>query len=270
MQIELIGCTSAGKSTLAAQLVSAGQRAGVRIEKSYDYLLQRYGVGWVHQHQFRMLLLNLLAVPAAFGYFLRQPALFWWLLLHLRQLPAAVSVGERLKIARITCRNLGIHALIQRAPADQLILADEGNVQIAHYLFVHLVQQPDLAAIEAYLRLVPLPDLVLYYKQPQAVLVERTLRRGHKRIPTCTLDQVQQFIAHAAGTFAHMASVPRLQERLITVDGQSHALVQQPSAGTLAEEQLIVAHLLGQLAARERPENNTQTTERASRVVNLS
>lgn len=228
MQLELIGCTSAGKSTLATQLLTLGALTGVRMEKSYDYVLRRYQFGWVRAHKVRMLLLNLLAIGAALVVFWQRPRFGWWLLSYLCNLPAPITLGERLKIARITWRNLGIHHLIQQAPPDRLILADEGCIQAAHYLFVNLAQQPDLAALDYFLHQIPLPDLVLYYKQPEALLVERTLRRGHKRIARSTPAQVQCFIHHAYTTFEYIGRAASLRRQIIMLDGQSHQILQQP------------------------------------------
>jgi len=221
------------------------------VQTSYDYVLARYGFGWVAPHSLRMLVLNGIALVGALIGYSRQPALFRLIASVLCNLPRAISWHERLKIARIASRNLGIHLIVNQAPADRLILADEGLVQAVHYLFVYLNEEPDYRTLERYLALIPLPDLVLYYRQPKALLVERTMRRGHKRIPDPTPNAVEQFIGHAYHVLEHVAATALLSERRFILDGQSDTIVARPTH--VAETDAAIAdatagflHLLAQ------------------------
>lgn len=229
MQIELIGCTSAGKSTFTEALIASGSNHGCSVQTSYDYVLKRYGLAWLSPRSIRMLALNGIALVGALIGYSRRPQLFRLIISILYNLPSTISWRERLKIARITSRNLGIHLIVEQAPNDHLILADEGMVQVVHYLFVHLHQRPNFATIDRYLALIPLPELVLYYQQPETVLVERTTRRGHKRIPTQTPGAVEQFIEHAYRVFEHVAASPRIRKRRVILNGQTDTIIECPS-----------------------------------------
>lgn len=218
--IELIGCTSAGKSTLAQHMVEAGRRHGLKISTSYEFVLNQYHLGWIKNHAMRMFLLNLLALGACITSSWRNYALFRCVIHIIRGLPMSVGWRERLKIARIALRNIGIHELVRSIiPNDQIVLADEGTIQIVHYLFVHTNSPPDLKKLTNYLRRMPLPDIVVNYRQPEEVLIARTLARGHKRIPDKSPTNVANFIRHALTVFDQVAHEALIQRRIIDVDG---------------------------------------------------
>ncbi|MCE7981961.1 MAG: hypothetical protein DYG89_12265 [Caldilinea sp. CFX5] len=254
MQVELIGCTSAGKSTLTQRMLNRAHTAGIKLSTSYDFVLAHYGLGWVKPHAMRMALLNNLALWRC----LQSAGCHWGLLRFvfgvLRTLPPAISRGERLKIARITLRNLGIHEIIAQAnDPDLVILADEGALQVVHYLFVHVQTPPALDQLSAYLQRAPRPDLVLYYRQPATVLIERTLRRGHKRIPERSQEKVERFIGHARQVFETVVAEPAIRQRTLIVNGQSQQIEYSPAAEgqTGSIEKAALAHLVARLLAEE-------------------
>lgn len=236
MLIELIGCTSAGKSTLTKELLHASASSAdavahrSAIQTSYDSVLARFGLGWLRTKPIRMAALNGITLPFALLAIAKAPSLFWLLATLLRQLPASSALYERLKIARITLRNLGIDQILANSVHDRVVLADEGTVQAVHYLFVHLQVPPSLADIDRYLTTVQLPDVVVYFRQPQELLVERTNQRGHKRVQPHTAANVTQFIAHASRAFEHVAAAPILQQRLLIIDGPTNTIVQAPES----------------------------------------
>ena len=225
MLVELIGCTSAGKSTLTKTVAKRAQQQGIPFSTSYDFVLAHYGLGWVKPHAIRMALLNNLAIWRC----VRSAGRHWGLLRFvfgvLHSMPSTVSRRERLKIARITLRNLGIHEIITQADTtDRVILADEGTLQVVHYLFVHLQTPPACDQLTAYLQRAPLPDLALYYRQPAALLIERTMRRGHKRIPQRTAANVERFIGHAVQVFEQVVAEPTIHRRTLIVNGPDQQL----------------------------------------------
>lgn len=254
MQIELIGCTSAGKSTLTRQMTERGRQQAIQVCNSYDFVLQHYRLGWIKPHSLRMLLLNSLALGRCIRAARRHWALLRFIFSILHTLPATVKVGERLKIARITLRNLGIHDIIARANQhDMIVLADEGTIQVVHYLFVHLRSAPALDQLAAYLQQTPLPDLVLYYRQPAELLQARTLQRGHKRIVEHTTANVERFIDHALAVFEHVIAEPVVQQRTLIVDGCTHQ-VEQSAVGSrshYSEQEQALAHLVTTLIQAE-------------------
>ena len=79
--------------------------------------------------------------------------------------------------------------------------------------------------------LVPLPDLVIYLRQDAALLVQRTLARGHWRLQTGAPGAVERFIATALTTFEHLVQMPAIARQLVIVQGQAQGLAVQPTAG---------------------------------------
>ena len=135
------------------------------------------------------------------------------------RLPSAVVWSEKLQIGRNVVKNIGIDEIIRRRAADrQIVLLDEGPLQTAHYLFVNVAIEPDASDVASFIGIVPLPDMVVYVTQNETVLIERTLRRGHKRIPDRSYANVQRFIRRAVAIFDELEHQSTLAERLIVVD----------------------------------------------------
>jgi hypothetical protein len=126
----------------------------------------------------------------------------------------------KLNRIRNVLRKIGIFEFIsRRAGSQQIILADnEGILQGVHNLFVHQNSQADLQKIARYAELVPMPDVILYLQQEEDVLISRTLGRGHARVASSP-DHVIHFIRQAVAVFDELINVPRIQERLLVVDG---------------------------------------------------
>jgi len=216
MIVELIGCTGAGKSYLTRQLLAA--RPG--LVTGHDFVLRQARLGWVRPSAARRLLVTLLGLAACAAWGPRPFLRFAFG--AIRGLP--VGTGEKLKLARITARNAGIDALLRRlAPPDLPVLADEGTLQTAHYLFVHVSAPPDPEQVSAFLRLVPRPDAAVYLRQPEEVLVERTLRRGHGRVPPGRPDLTARFVGRAVQVMEQLAAALDEEGRLITLSGQLQA-----------------------------------------------
>ena len=136
------------------------------------------------------------------------------------RLPSDIHIAEKLKIARITARNAGIYEIIRRNGSDdEIVLADEGSLHIAHYLFVHVSVTPDLSDLDTFIHFVSLPDLIIYLRQPETVLIARTKARGHKRIPTNATNMVNQFIQHSQVVFEKLIQHSRIKSRLLIMNG---------------------------------------------------
>ena len=58
MHIELIGCTSAGKSTLAGNVLAACRQQGVEILLGDEFVLRQWHLQWVRSRPVRSLLVN--------------------------------------------------------------------------------------------------------------------------------------------------------------------------------------------------------------------
>jgi hypothetical protein len=219
MQIELIGCTSAGKSSLAQKLLKGNQQNGVDLVLSYDFVLRWAHLDWIKNHRIRMLSLNLIALFACLLTIRKNFKFYRFVVGVIVRLPADVSYFEKLKIARIVARNMGIYEIVCRKQSDQqVVLADEGTLHIAHYLFVHVSVEPKVSDIDTFVRLVSLPDVAVYVRQPESVLIARTRIRRHKRIPDDASTLVNRFIQNGLAVFEKLVECSILESRLLVVN----------------------------------------------------
>jgi hypothetical protein len=212
--LELFGPSSCGKSSLAARLV-AGE-GGPGFIHAQDRLLARAGLGWVRGRLPRTAVLHLVA---AFGVLAtwREGRAFYRLAAA-QALHGAWpgSLWLRLNLLRNAWKAAAIRLLAPRCarPGERLLM-DEGPLQSANYLLVHHSVPPDPAALEDFLRVVPLPDAAVYLRASEAELVERTLARTHPRVPAGSPAACARFVAHALTVFERIAAEPRVAQRLV-------------------------------------------------------
>ncbi|MBT8488002.1 MAG: hypothetical protein HKN72_10980 [Gemmatimonadetes bacterium] len=225
MHLGLIGCSSAGKTTLAKAIVAACRDRGISAHLSEDFVLRRLHLAW-------------LSSP-----FLRRRALevvsFTWLLFgwrrHRRYLAFALRLIAnapggwlyRFGLWRLTVRKLALHALIDGAVhEDQIVVSDnEAALQAAHHLLVHPEQEdeaPDVPAIaeaiHELVRLSPHADLVAYIRVSEAELVERVMRRGHGRLGVTGRRGVARFVARTVEAFEAILASPATDDYLFVVE----------------------------------------------------
>jgi len=218
MHIELIGSTSAGKTTLAKKMVAAGKINGVDISLSDDFLLDQLHLSWVKNEFIRRRLVEIVAFAIYLSCLARYKDFFRFVVREGKS--SSGSWFYKINRIRNVIRKIGIFEFIsRRSGSQQIVLADnEGILQGVHNLFVHQSSQADLQKIARYVELVPLPDVVLYLHQDEAVLVSRTLGRGHARVSVSSPDKVVHFIRQAVAVFNEMINIPKVQERLLIVD----------------------------------------------------
>lgn len=220
-QIELIGCTSAGKSTLARGILQASRAQGLDVVMGEDFVLKQVRLDWVKRKLARTLCVDLLSLLACLATWRDNRELYLFTIRTVSRLPAAVAWFEKLNIVRNVLKNTGVYEIARHRGSDQqIVLVDEGTLHTAHYLFVHVSVEPDSGDLASFARLVPLPDVAVYIQHDETVLVERTLARGHKRIPDGSRAQVERFIRHAADTFDKLVQDPVIESKLMVVDGE--------------------------------------------------
>lgn len=223
MQIELIGCTSAGKSTLIRRMLQVSREQGIDVLSAEDFVLGQVRLNWVKNYLVQTLVIDLISLLACLltwrhnlDFYLLTFRIVW-------QLPLTVSWFEKLNIVRNTLKKIGIHEIIRnRGSAEQIVLLDEGTLHTAHYLFVHVSVEPIRTDIPAFVKLVPRPDVVIYLQQDEGLLIERTLARGHKRIPAGSRVLVERFIQGAVTTFNNLVQAPPIERKLLKVAGGRH------------------------------------------------
>lgn len=196
MQIELIGCTSAGKSSLAGGILLANRGRSVAISMAEEYVLKRWRLQWLKSGLARTLVMDALSLLACIATWPRNRAFLRFALAVVRGLP--VGSLQKANVARNVAKKVGIHEMIRRyRSGTDVVLVDEGTLQTAHYLFVHSAKEAVAQDIASFARLVPLPDVAVYVRQGERVLVERTLQRGHARIRDASRETVELFVKRA-------------------------------------------------------------------------
>jgi hypothetical protein len=221
MQIELIGPSSAGKSTLARGILQAGREQGIDALMGYELVLKQFRLNWVKGRTARLLCVDLLSLLACLVTWRRNFEFYVFTIRTVLRLPVAVAWFEKLNIARNVLRKIGIYEIVRHYGSDQqIVVVDEGTLHTAHHLFVHLSVEPNTSDLSTYVSMVPLPDVVIYVQQDEGVLIERTLTRGHKRIPNGSYAQVESFINHASDTFDKLIRHLEIDGRISVVDNE--------------------------------------------------
>lgn len=228
--VELIGCTGAGKSTLLGLLLRVCQEQGLKASNSDDFVLEIAHLNWFRGYLLRTLCVDLLTIPTSI-FAWRKHSDFYKLVFRLIFRLKKTSWFEKLNILRNTFKKVGIHEMIQRRRASQkIIILDEGTLHTAHYLFVHLTKEFSDVDLANFANCVPLPDIVIYLRQNEEVLVERTLRRGHKRIRSGSRELTQRFIHRAVVMFEKLTEARSIASRMLIVDSESQIRVPQGEA----------------------------------------
>lgn len=218
MLIELIGCTSAGKSTLARDILLACREQGLDIFLGEDFVLRQFGLNWIKSDLLRKLLVNLAALLAGLLTW-RNNRKFYRFAAHLL-FQQHIPRMERLNLLRNVVKKLGISEIVRaRSREQQIILLDEGVLHIAHNLFVHVAASPKTDVIPVFVKLIPLPDVVVYIRQPESTLIERIVKRGHSRIADRSYENVACFVRRAVATFDTLVQEPAVENKLLVVDG---------------------------------------------------
>lgn len=251
MHLGLVGCSSAGKTTLANAIITASREQGISADLSEDFVLRRLHLGRVSNPFLRRRILELASFAwLTFGW--RHHRRYLGLTLRL----IAHAPGGwlyRLGLFRLTVRKLGMHALIEGAvPRDHIVVSDnEATLQAAHHLMVHPAAptgKPTAFAetVEELARLSPRPDLVAYVRVPEADLVERMMRRGHGRLGLAGRGDVTRFVAQAVETFEALCASPYTDDYLFVIEPRINRV---NSSGTSSWPAELESVLYGALEA---------------------
>jgi hypothetical protein len=220
--LELFGPSSSGKSSLAAKLLAEDPG----LVTAEDRLLARAGLGWLRPGRARVAALHALAALGVLATW-RQGRAFYRFAAD-QALHGAWPGSRRLRLhlLRNSWKTAAIRLLAPRlARRGETLLMDEGPLQIANYLLVHSAVAPDAAALDAFLRVAPLPDVAAYVRAGEEELVARTLARSHARVRDGSHAATVRFVAHALQVFDRIAAEPRVRERLVAPE----ALLARPS-----------------------------------------
>ena len=223
MHIELVGCTSAGKTTLTRKIVDMGKSRGIEVILGDDFVLDRLRLMWIKSEFFRRRILEFFSVYVCLRHVQKYRKFLSYALGIIREAPG--STLYKINLARVVFRKVGIYEIVRRFNSgNQLVIVDnEGIVQAAHILFVH-TEGEEAGDLTNFARLAPLPDMVAYLRTPVSVLLDRTLKRGHPRIRESSQQNIEKFIRQAADTFETLHAQPQIMERLFVIDSHNQSV----------------------------------------------
>jgi len=119
-------------------------------------------------------------------------------------------------------RALGVHLVLSKATHRRdIVVVDEGTVGSAHAILAHVAQPPRAEDVDAFCRLVPMPDRVVLVTAPLDAVLARTLTRRDPPMPHRSPEDRERFIRHAHAAFEHLmghASFSRNTLRLVCDD----------------------------------------------------
>ena len=116
-------------------------------------------------------------------------------------------------------RKLGVHSVLAReANGWHAVLVDEGTIHSAHYVLVHVNHPPRREDVEAFCRLVPMPDLVVHVAAPLETVLARTFARSDPPLRRRSREEMERFIRHAYMMFDLLMSNDTLSRKTLRVE----------------------------------------------------
>ena len=217
MIIEFIGCSGAGKTTLAKMLQSSSSSTETVILAS-DLVMDRPGRRWISNPTAMNLVADLTVLPSFLRAFDQNQDFASYAADRLRR--HAPSAFAKVNYMRNIVRRIGMHELARREGANVSILADEGTVLTAYYLFVYSDAPFRQSDLEQFARLVPMPDRIVYVKASVEVLINRSMGRPDRRRELAMNDQqrLRHWIVRAQEVFEGLSAAPQIRDRVLTVE----------------------------------------------------
>jgi len=217
MIVEFIGCSGAGKTSLAEALRRRIQPSG-RAILSVDLVRDRPGLRWMRDPTMINLAADVISFPSFVRAYGRDGDFVRFAFdRHRRHAPTTFArYNYRLNIVR----KVGVHELARRASTRKTVLIDEGVVLSAYQLFVYSDAPYGDVDLDRFARLVPMSDRIVYVKAPLDLLVERAIRRPDPRreLAGRKRHEVADRLARAAELFERLAAREAIHERLLTVE----------------------------------------------------
>jgi adenylate kinase len=215
--VELIGCSGAGKTTLATAL---SVRSGVdhRIVTPMDLVTDRPGLRRVKNPHVLNVVADIRAFPHLLANLRCHRTFLRFAFDRLRW--GAPSTLLKLNYVRSVVRRVGMHEMAVREGGDATVLADEGTLLIAYLLFVYSRAGFAQADLERFADLVPLPDRIVYVRVPPEVLLGRALGRPDPRreLAGAKPREAERWLHRATAVFDGLAAAPAVRRRLLIVD----------------------------------------------------
>ena len=217
MIVEFIGCSGAGKTTLANELISPHRLSRPAV-RAFDLVTDRPGLRGVEDPTVINLAADIVSFPSFLRVASRDSRFVRFAFDRLRR--HAPTTFDKWNYMLNVVRRVGMHEMSRRAAVDRTVLVDEGVVLLAYHLFVYSDGVVDTADLDRFARLAPMPDRVVYVRAPLDLLVERAMRRTDRRreLVGRSRAEVRDCLARAVEMFDALVQSPPIRERLLTLE----------------------------------------------------
>jgi hypothetical protein len=214
--IELIGCTSAGKSTLSSHILQFYHGDVIDISQGEDFLLNQFGLSRVGNSKIRVVIVNLIALLVASVNMGKHRNYFSFAFRTITQ--SNISTYKKIYLIRNILKTIGIYIIaFSRANDNQIILLDEGTLQSLSAIFVNVKVNSSETELAEFVRFVPLPDAAVYIREKEDILIERTMVRRHNRIQSGNRGEVEKFVRSSIKMFERLSLETVVQSILFVV-----------------------------------------------------
>src|SRR5437667_48948 len=212
---EITGCSGSGKSTLLAEILRECAARGLRVATAEDVLLPRLGRLILRHPTLQNVALDLRGASEVIRG--RRPAeVLTFASTVIRRDTDSFATG--LRAYRAVLRKVGIHSLLAREAASRhAVFVDEGTIHSAHNILVHVEHPARREEIEAFCRLVPMPDLVIHVTAPLETVLARTFARRNPPLRGRSRDEMERFIRHGHSMFDQLMRHEALSRNTLRV-----------------------------------------------------
>lgn len=209
MIIEFIGAPGAGKTTLLPGVIqffeSRDYRAYTVVEAARPFARRTIGgkivqglapLTWQPPLLWRVFYLLSIAHRWRFG--VQRPQLIGQVLASQKRRPAAADARRR-EVLPWFFRHAGYYEFLRgQARPDEVLVFDEGFIHRVVQLYSSSAEKPAQARIDAYVDLLPPPDMVIYVQASTAVCEQRIYERGlWPRARHKEPAEISRFVSHA-------------------------------------------------------------------------
>jgi hypothetical protein len=213
--VEFAGCSGAGKSALYGRVRAMLRSQRIEAISPLELLLSSHVARRLESTR-----LSNLVLESASRHWTR-PALdhyaSCWSNARQQIDRHSVSLRERWRLRRSCRRKLSVAYGSHQIATNQIVLVDEGTVQLTHILFGRRTNW-DSTEIDRFVASLPLPDVLVQVTAPLQVVQRRIDGRGRPPLPDRSELQRRQFLAQSRAIFAQACQIANLQSRWLVVN----------------------------------------------------
>lgn len=225
MIVEFVGCTGAGKTSLARGLERRGLPLeagglGSSVRMMYDLALDHGALRRITNPSLANIVQDGLALPFALATLHRRREFLLFARRTIRRrFPARVDRANRV---RGVVRRIGMFELARTVADSDVVLSDEGTLLLA-YLYALSDSDYSDSDLEMFASLAPLPDMVVYVRASTTALVERAARRSdrHRQLGGKGDLELERLITRTVRVFDRLVQTRPLAGRVLEIENSA-------------------------------------------------